>query len=121
MRGVSNGFGFAGCVRFIRESIELPSLNVALDLTIPRLPVKRQEPVSKLCKLLRRQSLDLVLDSFNFAHDTSLALPSETPRSPASRVQPASAAHQVQRIVWIGITEHSTPHQGSSRKCWRIL
>jgi hypothetical protein len=60
-----------------------------------------------------------VLDSFNFAHDTSLALPSETPRSPASGVQPASAARQVQRIVGRHYRALN-PAQDSSRKCWRI-
>lgn len=90
MRGASNGFSFAGCVlpqRFLREGIELSHLNVALELTIPRLPVKRQEPVPKLCKLLRGQSLDLVLDSFNFAHDTSLAVHARLARSGVQRYQ----------------------------------
>lgn len=90
MRGASNGFSFAGCVlpeRILREGIELSRLNVALDLTIPCLPVKRQEPVPKLCKLLRGQSLDLMLDSFNFAHDTSVALPSERRLTPRIKLQ----------------------------------
>jgi hypothetical protein len=60
-----------------------------------------------------------VLDSFNFTHDTSLALPSETPCSPASGVQPASALVRCNALL-DGITEHSTPNQDSSRKCWRI-
>ena len=77
-RGVSNGFGLAGRVllqRFFGEGIELASLNVLLQLAIPRRPVERQKPVPKLCKFLSGKSLDLVLDSFNLAHDTSLALP----------------------------------------------
>ncbi len=77
-RGASNGFGFAGGVlpqRFIGEGIELARPNVLLKLAIPRRPVKRQKPVPKLRKFLRRQSLDLVLNAFDFAHDTSLALP----------------------------------------------
>jgi len=43
-------------------------------LTIPSLPVKFKKPVAKLGEFLRRQCLDLTLDSFNLAHDTSLAL-----------------------------------------------
>lgn len=77
-RGASNGFGFAGRVlpqRFVGEGVEFACPNVLLDLAIPDRPVKRQKPVPKLCKFLRGKSLDLVLKSFNFAHDTSLALP----------------------------------------------
>lgn len=77
-RGASNGLGFAGRVlpqRFIGEGIELARLNVLLELAIPRGPVKRQKPVPKLCKFLRGKALDLVLNAFDVAHDTSLALP----------------------------------------------
>ncbi len=77
-RGASNGFRLAGRVlpqRFVGKGIELARLNVLLELAVPRRPVKRQKPVPKVCKFLRGKSLDLVLDSFNFAHDTSLALP----------------------------------------------
>ena len=76
-RGVSKGFGFAGGVlpqRFVGEGIELPRLNVALQLTIPHFPVKIQKPLPELRKFLRGQFPNLVLDSINFAHITSLAL-----------------------------------------------
>lgn len=60
---------------FIGESIEFSRPDVLLELTIPCGPVKRQKPVPKLRKFLGGQALDLVLDAFDFAHDTSLALP----------------------------------------------
>ena len=68
--------------RFIGEGIELARLNVLLELAIPRRPVKRQKPVPKLCKFLRGKSLDLVLNAFDFAHDTSLALPPDRRLTP---------------------------------------
>jgi len=77
-RGASNWFGLAGRVlpqRFVGEGIELARLKVLLELAIPGRPVKRQKPVPKLCKFLRGKSLDLVLESFHFVHDTSLAMP----------------------------------------------
>ncbi len=87
-RGASNGVRLAGRVlpqRFVGKGIELASLNVSFELAVPRRPVKRQKPVPKIGKFLRRKSLDLVLDSFNFAHDTSLALPPK--RRLTTRVQ----------------------------------
>jgi hypothetical protein len=75
----------------IREGIEFATLNVVLELAIPGRPVKRQKPVAKLRKLVGGQSLDLVLNSFDFAHDTSLAL--------ASNRRLASARPSCQRAL----------------------
>lgn len=77
-RGASNGFCLAVGVlaeRFVRERIELALSNVLRELPVPRRPVKRQKPLSKLRKLLGRQPLYLVLDSFHFAHLPILAPP----------------------------------------------
>ena len=59
---------------FIGEGIELAGLNILFELAIPGGPVKHEEPVPELRQFLRRQPLDLVLNSLDFAHNTSLAL-----------------------------------------------
>ncbi len=60
--------------RFIGDGIEFATLNVCLELAIPGRPVKRKKPVAQLRKFLGGQSPDLGFNSFDFAHDTSLAL-----------------------------------------------
>lgn len=74
--GASNWFRLAGRMlpqRFVGKGVELARLYVLLELAVPRRPVKRQKPVPKFREFLSRKSLDLALDSFNLAHECSLA------------------------------------------------
>ena len=71
-RGDSERRGLAGGVvteGLIGKVVKPPGLKVALELAVPGRPVVFQKPGAKLRKLLWRQRLDLLLDSFDFAHD----------------------------------------------------
>jgi len=73
--GASKGLGLARCVLakcFLGKGIKLPRFSVSFDLAVPNLPVKLQEPLSKLRQLLRREFLDLAFNSPDLAHFTYL-------------------------------------------------
>src|SRR5689334_19699023 len=54
--------------RFGGESIELSFGRVALDLTIPRLPVVLDKPIAERGELVGRELFDFALDGFDLRH-----------------------------------------------------
>ena len=46
------------------ELVELTSLDIGFELTVPRLPVVFREPVSERGQLLRGETLDFLLELF---------------------------------------------------------
>ena len=47
---------------FLGKGIKFSRFSVSFDLAVPNLPVKLQEPLSKLRQLLRREFLDLAFN-----------------------------------------------------------
>src|SRR5262245_1427891 len=71
--------------RFVGQCVQLASVHIGFELTVPHLSIERSIPVTKLGELLGGELFDFFLNRFDFVHmNLEVSVPSHKPTALAT-------------------------------------